>query len=64
MSCSQEAAVLGRKVMVLDFVVPSPRGTAWGERLSCCLGGLAVCGSHRSASVLTIAPEGNPPASG
>lgn len=29
----QEAANLGKKVMVLDFVVPSPRGTTWGELL-------------------------------
>lgn len=38
--CLQEAAVLGRKVLVLDFVVPSPRGTSWGERPSCCRWGL------------------------
>uniref|UniRef100_A0A8C0AKQ0 Thioredoxin reductase 3 n=1 Tax=Bos mutus grunniens TaxID=30521 RepID=A0A8C0AKQ0_BOSMU len=35
LSCAQEAAVLGRKVMVLDFVVPSPRGTAWGLGGTC-----------------------------
>ena len=53
--CSQEAAVLGRKVMVLDFVVPSPRGTAWGEWLSCCRQGacclwfsLVCLGPHHS----------------
>lgn len=29
----QEAANLGKKVMVLDYVIPSPRGTTWGELL-------------------------------
>lgn len=27
----QEAAALGKKVMVLDYVVPTPLGTSWGE---------------------------------
>lgn len=26
----QEAALLGKKVMVLDYVVPTPKGTSWG----------------------------------
>ncbi|EPY87395.1 thioredoxin reductase 3-like protein [Camelus ferus] len=29
LACAQEAAILGRKVMVLDFVAPSPQGTSW-----------------------------------
>ncbi|XP_036101312.1 thioredoxin reductase 3 isoform X2 [Molossus molossus] len=29
LACAQEAAILGKKVMVLDFVVPSPQGTSW-----------------------------------
>ncbi|XP_021105972.1 uncharacterized protein LOC101701885 [Heterocephalus glaber] len=33
LSCAKEAANLGKKVMVLDFVVPSPRGSTWGEPL-------------------------------
>ncbi|XP_040850856.1 thioredoxin reductase 3 isoform X3 [Ochotona curzoniae] len=35
LSCAKEAAVLGRKVMVLDFVVPSPQGTSWGLGGTC-----------------------------
>ncbi|XP_027442068.2 thioredoxin reductase 3 isoform X1 [Zalophus californianus] len=31
----QEAAILGKKVMVLDFVVPSPQGTSWGLGGTC-----------------------------
>ncbi|EHH16152.1 hypothetical protein EGK_11395, partial [Macaca mulatta] len=31
LSCAKEAAILGKKVMVLDFVVPSPQGTSWGK---------------------------------
>lgn len=27
----KEAATLGKKVMVLDYVVPTPKGTSWGE---------------------------------
>jgi len=27
----QEAATLGKKVMVLDYVVPTPLGTSWGK---------------------------------
>ncbi|MBV95543.1 Thioredoxin reductase 3, partial [Eschrichtius robustus] len=29
LSCAQEAAALGRRVTVLDVVVPSPQGTSW-----------------------------------
>uniref|UniRef100_A0A8C0D0Z0 thioredoxin-disulfide reductase (NADPH) n=1 Tax=Balaenoptera musculus TaxID=9771 RepID=A0A8C0D0Z0_BALMU len=35
LSCAQEAAVLGRRVMVLDDVVPSPQGTSWGLGGTC-----------------------------
>ncbi|XP_060036247.1 thioredoxin reductase 3 isoform X1 [Erinaceus europaeus] len=35
LSCAQEAAILGKKVMVLDFVVPSPLGTSWGLGGTC-----------------------------
>ncbi|XP_046530009.1 thioredoxin reductase 3 [Equus quagga] len=35
LACAQEAAVLGKKVMVLDFVVPSPQGTSWGLGGTC-----------------------------
>ncbi|KAG7275903.1 hypothetical protein CRUP_009592 [Coryphaenoides rupestris] len=31
LACSKEAAILGKKVMVLDFVVPTPKGTTWEE---------------------------------
>lgn len=30
----QEAAILGKNVMVLDYVVPTPKGTTWGKKLS------------------------------
>ncbi|XP_049718497.1 thioredoxin reductase 3 isoform X1 [Elephas maximus indicus] len=35
LSCAKEAAILGKKVMVLDFVVPSPHGTSWGLGGTC-----------------------------
>uniref|UniRef100_A0A8C5P332 Thioredoxin reductase 3 n=1 Tax=Jaculus jaculus TaxID=51337 RepID=A0A8C5P332_JACJA len=35
LSCAKEAANLGKKVMVLDFVVPSPQGTSWGLGGTC-----------------------------
>uniref|UniRef100_A0A8C9EGB2 thioredoxin-disulfide reductase (NADPH) n=1 Tax=Phocoena sinus TaxID=42100 RepID=A0A8C9EGB2_PHOSS len=35
LSCAQEAAALGRRVMVLDLVVPSPQGTSWGVAGTC-----------------------------
>uniref|UniRef100_A0A8D1YLP0 thioredoxin-disulfide reductase (NADPH) n=2 Tax=Sus scrofa TaxID=9823 RepID=A0A8D1YLP0_PIG len=35
LACAQEAAILGRKVLVLDFVVPSPQGTSWGLGGTC-----------------------------
>lgn len=31
----QEAAKLGRKVALLDFVTPSPQGTRWGLGGTC-----------------------------
>lgn len=33
----QEAATLGKKVMVLDYVVPTPLGTSWGKFLLTCI---------------------------
>ncbi|TNN78570.1 Thioredoxin reductase 3 [Liparis tanakae] len=33
LACSKEAAMLGKKVMVLDYVVPTPKGTTWGKML-------------------------------
>ncbi|XP_073228349.1 thioredoxin reductase 1, cytoplasmic-like isoform X2 [Porites lutea] len=35
LACSKEAADLGRKVAVLDFVKPSPVGTTWGLGGTC-----------------------------
>lgn len=35
LACSKEAANLGRKVAVLDFVKPSPIGTTWGLGGTC-----------------------------
>lgn len=35
LACSKEAAKLGKKVMVLDYVVPTPRGTTWGLGGTC-----------------------------
>uniref|UniRef100_A0A8C6M233 thioredoxin-disulfide reductase (NADPH) n=1 Tax=Nothobranchius furzeri TaxID=105023 RepID=A0A8C6M233_NOTFU len=35
LSCSKEAASLGKKVMVLDYVVPTPKGTTWGLGGTC-----------------------------
>ncbi|KAK3599074.1 hypothetical protein CHS0354_024400 [Potamilus streckersoni] len=35
LACSKEAAELGKKVAVLDFVKPSPRGTKWGLGGTC-----------------------------
>ncbi|KAJ7316917.1 hypothetical protein JRQ81_003079 [Phrynocephalus forsythii] len=35
LSCSKEAATLGKKVMVLDYVVPTPLGTTWGLGGTC-----------------------------
>ncbi|KAF1391180.1 hypothetical protein PFLUV_G00039240 [Perca fluviatilis] len=34
LACSKEAAALGKKAMVLDYVVPTPKGTTWGKMLS------------------------------
>uniref|UniRef100_A0A671KM43 thioredoxin-disulfide reductase (NADPH) n=1 Tax=Sinocyclocheilus anshuiensis TaxID=1608454 RepID=A0A671KM43_9TELE len=35
LACSKEAAALGKKVMVLDYVVPTPKGTNWGLGGTC-----------------------------
>ncbi|OCT83347.1 hypothetical protein XELAEV_18025886mg [Xenopus laevis] len=35
LACSKEAASFGKKVMVLDFVVPTPQGTSWGLGGTC-----------------------------
>ncbi|XP_065811423.1 thioredoxin reductase 3 isoform X1 [Labrus bergylta] len=35
LACSKEAALLGKKVMVLDYVVPTPKGTTWGLGGTC-----------------------------
>ncbi|XP_041266149.1 thioredoxin reductase 2, mitochondrial isoform X2 [Onychostruthus taczanowskii] len=35
LACAKEAAQFGRKVAVLDYVEPSPRGTAWGLGGTC-----------------------------
>lgn len=35
LACAQEAAILGKKVMVLDFVTPSPLGASWGLGGTC-----------------------------
>jgi glutaredoxin len=35
LSCSREAASLGKKVAVLDYVKPSPAGTKWGLGGTC-----------------------------
>ncbi|XP_052872284.1 thioredoxin reductase 1, mitochondrial-like [Anopheles cruzii] len=35
LACAKEAAQLGAKVAVLDFVKPSPRGTVWGTGGTC-----------------------------
>ncbi|KAG2431917.1 hypothetical protein HYH02_013136 [Chlamydomonas schloesseri] len=35
LACAKEAAKLGKKVCLLDFVVPSPAGTSWGLGGTC-----------------------------
>ncbi|XP_008318767.1 thioredoxin reductase 3 [Cynoglossus semilaevis] len=35
LACSKEAAILGKNVMVLDYVVPTPKGTTWGLGGTC-----------------------------
>ncbi|XP_064422400.1 thioredoxin reductase 3 [Latimeria chalumnae] len=35
LACSKEAALLGKNVMVLDYVVPTPLGTTWGLGGTC-----------------------------
>lgn len=35
LACSQEAAALGKKVILVDYVKPSPQGTSWGLGGTC-----------------------------
>ena len=35
LACAKEAADLGKKVALLDFVIPSPQGTTWGLGGTC-----------------------------
>ena len=35
LACSKEAAKLGARVAVCDFVTPSPKGTTWGLGGTC-----------------------------
>ncbi|XP_043843649.1 thioredoxin reductase 2, mitochondrial isoform X2 [Dromiciops gliroides] len=35
LACAKEAADFGKKVAILDYVVPSPRGTSWGLGGTC-----------------------------
>ena len=35
LACAKEAAALGKKVALLDFVKPSPAGTQWGLGGTC-----------------------------
>ncbi|XP_057194693.1 thioredoxin reductase 3 [Triplophysa rosa] len=35
LASSKEAAILGKKVMVLDYVIPTPKGTTWGLGGTC-----------------------------
>lgn len=35
LSCAKEATSYGKKVVVLDFVIPSERGTTWGIGGTC-----------------------------
>ncbi|XP_068956943.1 thioredoxin reductase 2, mitochondrial isoform X1 [Petaurus breviceps papuanus] len=35
LACAKEAAEFGKKVAVMDFVAPSPRGTSWGLGGTC-----------------------------
>ena len=35
LACSKAAAELGARVVVLDFVKPSPQGTTWGLGGTC-----------------------------
>ncbi|XP_053724062.1 thioredoxin reductase 3 isoform X1 [Synchiropus splendidus] len=35
LACSKEAASMGKRVMVLDYVVPTPKGTTWGLGGTC-----------------------------
>jgi thioredoxin reductase (NADPH) len=35
LACAKEAVSYGKRVAVLDFVTPSPRGTTWGLGGTC-----------------------------
>lgn len=35
LACAKEANVYGKKVAVLDFVTPTPKGTTWGLGGTC-----------------------------
>ncbi|XP_037629882.1 thioredoxin reductase 3 isoform X1 [Sebastes umbrosus] len=35
LACSKEASLLGKKVMVLDYVIPTPKGATWGLGGTC-----------------------------
>lgn len=35
LACAKEASSLGKKVAVLDYVIPSPQGTTWGIGGTC-----------------------------
>lgn len=35
LACAKEAVAYGKKIAVLDFVNPSPRGTTWGLGGTC-----------------------------
>lgn len=60
LACAKEAAALGKKVAVLDYVTPSPLGTKWGLGGTCvnvgcipkklCHHGSLVGGTLRTAS--------------
>jgi thioredoxin reductase (NADPH) len=43
MAAAKEAASLGAKVVLLDFVKPSPQGTTWGLGGTCVNGTSCVC---------------------
>lgn len=49
LACAKEAASLGQKVCLLDFVVPSPKDTTWG------LGGERGPSSHMRLLAVDLA---------
>lgn len=60
MAASKEAARLGKKVALLDFVVPTPLGTTWGLG-GWCFGGLVFAKlivSHRHLCQCWLYPQG------